>query len=373
MGKRKTGLMYSDVFANYKVCDGYLIFIKENTPWITGDDYYDTPERVTQAHDMLEKSGLLEKLTPVEAKKADIRDLVGFHSQEYIEKLDYLSKNGGGDVGEICHIGPGGLDVIRTSIGGDLEALDAVMQGRVNNAFCLQRPPGAHAERDKGMGFCVVNDFNILVQHAREKYNLKRVMIIDFDNHYKKGIEDAWYDTDEVFYAEVHQTGVQAENAVSDRNAEQIGVGRGKGYNVVIPMSSGAGDDAYIKAFKEVIELVADQYKPELVVLVAGFASNIFDPLTRQQITANGYKKLTEIICGIAERNCGGKLVAMLECGKGNYMAFCIHKVIQAMSGEEEISVPDITEGLIVRNYVTNDQAEAIEHVKKVLAPYWKL
>ncbi len=373
MAKRKTGLMYDEVFANYKVCDGYLVLSKEDTPWIEGSDYYDTPERVTQAHDMLAKSGLLAKLTPIAADKADKKDLAGFHTQEYIDKLDNLSWNGGGKVGELCNIGPGGLDVIRNAVGGDLQALDAVMSGRVDNAFCLQRPPGAHAESDKGFGFCVVNAFNILAQRAREKYGLKRIMIIDFDNHYKKGIEDAWYDTDEVLYAEVHQSGALPENSAADRNAGYIGTGKGKGYNVVIPMPSGAGDDAYVKAFKEIIEPVADQYEPELVILIAGFAANIFDPLCRQQLTARGYKKLTEIICGIAERNADGRLIAVLEGGKGNYMAFCIHKVLEAMSGEEEISVPDITEGLIVRNHLTHDQQEAIDNVKQILKPYWKL
>lgn len=371
MKQRKTGLMYSDAFANYEVCGGYLTLAKENNEWITDDDYYDTPERVIQAYAMLQKSGLLDWLVPVKAQKLAKKDLIDFHSAEYIEKLDYLSKNGGGDVGEMCHIGADGLDVIREAVGGDLGALDAVMQGDVDNAFCLQRPPGAHAERDKGFGFCVVNNFNIMAEYARRKYNLKRIMIIDFDNHYKKGIEDAWYDTDEVLYAEIHQSGAVAENSSADRNATQIGAGNGLGYNVVIPMPSGAGDDAYIKAFEEIIVPVADQYKPELVILVAGFASNIFDPLCRQQLTANGYKKLTEIICGIAERNSGGKLVAVLEGGKGNYMAFCIHKVLEAMSGEVS-AVPDLTEGLILRNYVSRDQSDAIENVKKILAPYWK-
>lgn len=158
----------------------------------------------------------------------------------------------------------GGLDVIREAVGGDFNALDAVMSGKVQNAFCLQRPPAAHAERDRGFGFCVVNSFNILIQRAREKYGLKRIMIIDIDNHYKKGIEDAWYDTDEVLYAEIHQTGAVAENSAADRNADWIGSGKGTGYNVVIPMPSGAGDSAYIKAFEEVILPVAEQYKPEL-------------------------------------------------------------------------------------------------------------
>lgn len=364
--------MYSSAFADYKVGDGYLCLSSEHSPWISTTDYYDTSERVTEAYGLLEKSGLLGKLENIVPRPATQEELTSFHSTEYIEKLKNLSGGEGGIVGELCRIGHGGLNVISQAVGGDLAALDEVMARHVDNAFCLQRPPGAHAEREQGFGFCVVNNFNILVNRAREKYGLKKIMIIDFDNHYKKGIEDAWYHTDEVLYAEVHQSGALAENSPADRNADYIGAGAGCGYNVVIPMPSGAGDAAYIKAFQEIIVPVADQYQPELVVLIAGFASNLFDPLCRQQITATGYGKLTEMICGIAERHAEGRLLAVLEGGKGNYMSFCILKVIEAMSGEQT-DVPDLVDGLIVRNFLTHDQNAAIENVKHILSPYWKL
>lgn len=372
MSKRKTGLMYSAAFANYKAGDGYLCLPAGTTPWMSTTDYYDTPERVTESYELLEKSGILSKLANITPCPATMEELTSFHSVEYIEKLKRLSEGEGGLVGEFCLIGHGGLDVIAQAVGGDLAALDEVMARHVDNAFCLQRPPGAHAERDSGFGFCVVNNFNILIQRAREKYGLKRIMLIDFDNHYKNGIEQAWYDTDEVLYAEVHQSGAMAENSAADKNADHIGEGAGRGYNVVIPMPSGAGDAAYIKAFEEIILPVAEQYKPELVVLVAGFASNIFDPLCRQQLTATGYGKLAKIVRDIAERHADGRLVAVLEGGKGNYMSFCILKVIEAMSGEQT-EVPDLVEGLIVRNFLTHDQNAVIEEVKHILDPYWKL
>lgn len=188
MAKKKTGLMYSGNFADYKAGDGYLCMSAGYNPWMATDDYYDTPERVTEAYNLLRKTDLIEKLELVPSHKVDKQDLVGFHSQEYIDKLDSLSWAGGGEVGELCQIGHNGLDVIREAIGGDMKALDMIMTGEIENAFCLQRPPSAHAERDKGFGFCVVNDFNILVEYAREKYGLKRIMIIDIDNYYKKGM-----------------------------------------------------------------------------------------------------------------------------------------------------------------------------------------
>ncbi len=211
MTQKKTGLMYSGNFADYKAGDGYLCMSAGCNPWMAANDYYDTPERVTEAYDLLRKTGLLDKLEIVPSRLEDKNKLVGFHSQEYISKLDALSNAGGGEVGEYCQIGHNGLEVIREAVGGDKNALDMVMAGTINNAFCLQRPPAAHAERNMGFGFCVVNNFNILVEYAREKYGLKRIMIIDFDNHYKKGIEDAWYNTDEVLYAEIHQTGAMPE------------------------------------------------------------------------------------------------------------------------------------------------------------------
>lgn len=368
----KTGLMYCESSAKYNAGDGYLILSARNNPWISKTDYYDTPERVVQAYELLKKSGLLEKLVPIPSYKVNKEDLIGFHSKEYIDKIEKLSNEEGGDVGELCQIGKGGFDVIREAIGGDFNALDAIMNGEVQNAFCLQRPPAAHAERDMGFGFCVVNSFNILIKRAREKYGLKRIMIIDFDNHYKRGIEQAWYETDEVLYSEIHQSGALKEDDAADKNATWVGEGKGKGYNVVIPMPSGAGDDAYIKAFEEIILPVANQYKPELVVLIAGYASNIFDPLCRQQLTARGYFKLTEMIKNIADKYSQGRLIGILEGGKGNYMSFCILKTLEAMSGEKT-EVKDFTEGLITRNYLTNDQKTAIDEVKNILSPYWQL
>lgn len=372
MTTRRTGLMYDDLFGKYKAADGYLCFTKDDNHWITEDDYYDTPERVLQARRLLEKSGLMARLHPVAAKPAPEEVLTSFHTPEYIEKLRTLSQGEGGGVGPNCRIGKGGLEDIRMAIGGDMAALDAVMKGEIDNAFCLQRPPSAHAERDHGFGFCVVNDFNILIDYARRTYGLKRIMLIDFDNHYKHGIEQAWYDTDEVLYVETHQTGVMEEDSVADRSADHVGEGAGRGYNVIIPMPTGSGNGAYVKAFEEIVEPIADQYRPELVVLIAGFASNVFDPLGGQQVTAKGYARMTEIVRGIADRHANGRLIAVLEGGKGNYMAFCIQKVLETMSGEHT-DVKDPVEGLIAREVVTPDQAKAIGDVKAILAPYWKL
>lgn len=160
--------MYSAAFANYRAGDGYLCFPAGISPWMSARDYYDTPKRVAEAYALLEKSGLLGKLAAISPRPATMEELASFHSGAYIETLKRLSEGEGGLVGEYCRIGHGGLDVIAQAVGGDLAALDEVMARHVDNAFCLQRPPGAHAERESGFGFCVVNNFNILINRARE-------------------------------------------------------------------------------------------------------------------------------------------------------------------------------------------------------------
>lgn len=375
MEKRQTGLMYSEEFNEHNPCPGALLFPAAYNRWLEQDAYYDDPARLRPTHRLLVRSGIAERLAPIAPRMATEEELCYFHTPAYIEKLKALSAGAGGPVGPCAWVGHGSYDGIRLAVGGDLEALDAVMRGDVRNAFCLQRPPGAHACREEGFGFCIVNAFNIMAEYARRKYGLSRILILDFDNHYKMGIQQAWYDSPEVLYAEIHQTGLSKINSAHDVDALHVGEGAGRGYNVAIPMTGGAGDKAYVKAWKEIIEPIADQYDPELVLVVAGYASNICDPLGRQQITARGYRALTEIARGIAERHCGGRLVAVMEGGQGVYMPFCVLATLQALSGETT-EVTDPIEAFVDwehGNDVTVDQAQRIEDARQAQSPFWKL
>lgn len=299
-----------------------MLFPAGYNTWLEQDAYYDDMNRLRPTYRLLVRSGLTERLVPITLQVAAEDELLSFHTPEYIETLKTLSEGNGGAAGPMAWIGHGSYDVIRLAVGGDLNAADAVMSGQVRNAFCLQRPPGGHALKDEGFGFCIVNSFNIMAKY--EKYGLKRILIVDWDTHYKLGIQQAWYDSPDVLYAEVHQTGLSVINSPHDVNVHHTGESRGKGYNASIPMTAGAGDKAYIKAFKDIIEPIAEQYRPELVLIAAGYAANIFDPLCRQQLTAEGYRSLTAIVQGIAGRHCDGRVIVVMEGGQGVYMLFCV-------------------------------------------------
>lgn len=373
--KKRTGLMYSEEFNEHNPCAGALLFPAAYNKWLEQDDYYDNPKRLRPTYRLLVRSGLAARLAPIAPRMASEEELLYFHTPAYLEKLKTLSEGAGGSVGPCAWVGHGSYDVIRLAVGGDLEAVDAVMRGDVRNAFCLQRPPGAHACRDEGFGFCIVNCFNIMAEYARRKYGLRRILIVDFDNHYKMGVQQAWYDSPEVLYAEIHQTGLSVINSPHDVDALHVGEGAGRGYNVPIPMTAGAGDKAYLKAFREIIEPIADQYRPELVLLVAGYASNICDPLCRQQLTAEGYRAFTGIVIGIAERHCEGRLVAVMEGGQGVYMPFCVLRTLEALSGKTT-EVDDPIEAFIDPvhgNDVTVDQERRIAEAKRIQSAFWKL
>lgn len=376
METHQTGYMYSEEFNWHNPCAGSLVFPAAEYPWIAVDEYYDDVNRIRQSYNLIARSGLESRLTPIAPRHASDEEMMYSHTPEYIEKLKALSEGMGGKAGPMAYVGHGSYDVMTLAVGGDLNAVDAVMKGEVKNAFCLQRPPGGHATKDSGFGFCIVNNFNIMAEYARKTYGLKRILIVDWDCHYKLGIHQHWYDSPDVLYAEVHQSGVARPDSPHDMAADNVGEGPGKGFNVSIPMPSGAGDKAYIKAFKEIIVPIADQYRPELIFIVAGFASNIFDPLGRQQLTAAGYGELIRLVMDIAERHCGGKIIAVMEGGKGPYMPFCVLRVVEQLSGYQTGVEDVITDEILDPehgNDVTVDQEQHIQKAKRIQSQFWNL
>ncbi len=205
----------------------------------------------------------------------------------------------------MAQIGRREFDAIRWAIGGDLNALDAVMTGRVKNAFCLQRPPAAHAESESGYGFCIVNNFNIVAQRVCEAYGVRRILIADCTTITRKALKLSGTARTAYSTRKCVKRNALEENGDADRRADMTSAGKGTGLNV--PMPAGAGNAAYIKAFKEVIEPIAGAYEPELVILMAGFASSCFDPLCRQRLTAERIWGTARIVQGIADRHAGAR------------------------------------------------------------------
>ncbi len=230
------------------------------------------------------------------------------HDEAYLARLrDARPAEGMGQIDSDTFISGKSLDVIATGLGGALAALDAVLLGEVDNAFCAIRPPGHHAEIRTPMGFCLINTVAIVAREAQRKYGAERVAIVDFDVHHGNGTQDIFKDDASVFYASSHQmplypgTGAPSETGV------------GNVVNVALPADSGAV--AMREAYLDKILPELDNFAPDLLLISAGFDAHARDPLAQLEWVDEDYGWLTGKLMEVAERRCGNRIVSLLEGG----------------------------------------------------------
>jgi acetoin utilization deacetylase AcuC-like enzyme len=201
--------------------------------------------------------------------------------------------------------------VALNAVGGVQSAIDAVIEGKIRNAFCAIRPPGHHATKDKAMGFCFFNNVAIAAKYIQQKHKLARVLIVDWDVHHGNGTQAIFDEDPTVFYFSVHQSPFYPGTG----SAGDKGVGKGLGSKMSVPLPAGSGDAEYKKAFEERLKPAAAAFKPDFVLISAGFDAANGDLLGGMKVTPQGYAELTRIVQGIAEASCSGRLVSMLEGG----------------------------------------------------------
>ncbi|MCL2382217.1 MAG: class II histone deacetylase [Treponema sp.] len=301
--------------------------------YIQPDGSAESPESKRRFKNLLERSGVYDKLHLIKPYPATEKQLKYFHTSAHIDRVKHLSKSGGGDCGVLAVVGNGSYEIAALAAGGAIAAVEAVVKGTCDNAYALTRPPGHHAEADRGMGYCIFNNAAIAALYARKELGLERVMVIDWDVHHGNGTEDAFYKDPNVLFVSLHQ-----ENYFPVGRGEigQIGEGAGKGTTLNIPLPAGTGDAGYMYALEEAVKPVADRFKPQLIIISAGQDANIFDPLARMMVTVEGYRRMTKFMRQLAEAHCGGKLVALHEGGYStSYVPFCSHAVVEEMSGIE--------------------------------------
>lgn len=335
--------------------------------WIEADAHAENPATKRRVKNLLERSGFINELKTLTPRMATREEIEWNHSVDYIDHVEELSKGTGGDAGDLAMVGPDSYEIALLSTGGGLTAIDAVMNGEVKNAYALTRPPGHHAEKDKGMGFCLFNNASIAAQYARKKHGIERVLILDWDVHHGNGTESSFYNDPNVLFVSLHQeyTFPQGRGLVTD-----VGEGEGEGYNVNIPLPAGTGNDGYLYAFRELIVPIIDEFKPEFIFISAGQDASKFDPLGRMLVDAEGYKQMATILKELADKHCQGRLVALHEGGySAAYVPFCTLKIIEGISGLES-KVKDPFPDMHVAPFYTN-QKEAIDKAIKIQSKYW--
>ena len=297
------------------------IYLKHDT----GEFAWENIRRLKALHDGLKDADLLRSLHPIAPQKAELEWVELVHRKQYVETVK-RDAEGGAKVLSTGHtlLSKDSYDVALWAAGGVLSACDAVMEGKTRNAFCAVRPPGHHAGRDKGMGFCIFNNAAVAARYVQKKYRVEKVLIVDWDVHHGNGTQDIFYEDGSVFYFSTHQwpwypfTGSE----------EETGEGEGRGTTLNAPLPAGSGDEELVSAFETRLLPRALKFRPDFVLISAGFDSRNADPLGRFRLTDEGFKKLTRIMLHIAGESAEGRLVSILEGGynlKGLSMAVPAH------------------------------------------------
>ena len=282
------------------------IYLKHDT-----GNHVENSQRLVATIDLLQESQLLDKLTKLPPRAASFEEISLVHSDYHITRVQSYSSRGGGWLDGDTVASPDSYKVALYAVGGVLRGVDAVMTGEVNHAFALVRPPGHHATPDQAMGFCLFNNVAIAAKYALQNHNLERVLIADFDVHHGNGTEGIFYKDPRVLYFSTHQyPHYPGTGDMSDDGADE-----GKGTTINVPLPAYCGDSEYIRAYRDILVPVAQRFKPQLILVSAGYDNHWADSLSMMQLTVDGFANIVSIIKDLADELCQGRLLISLEGG----------------------------------------------------------
>lgn len=326
-----TGLIFDDRYLQHNPGVEPLWGTGEPLPFVDIPLSMTNHRMVMRSKHLIDYTGLGKQLTRIDPFYASEDDLLGYHTPAYIERVQQICAAGGGDTGEGAPAGRDSYEIALLAAGGAMAAVDAVLEGRVRNAFANIRPPGHHAMSDKGMGYCIFANMVIAAQHARRKHGIERVMIVDWDVHDGNGTQDAFYADPSVLFFSLHQEELYPQGF---GELEQTGSGVGTGYTVNLPLPPGSGDATYLAAFERVILPIADAFEPQLVMVSAGQDASIRDQLGRMCLTTEAYRRMTQALMDVADRHCEGRVVILQEGGYSEtYGPYCTLAIVETLAG----------------------------------------
>ena len=287
----KTGLITSDTYENHNTGDGHPEKIDRVTVIIDNFKKLDNKDLIWKKPSKFDRS-LLEI--------THNSDYINFVEKSFPEKgLSFLD----GDT----IVSPGSKDATSDAVGSIITAIDGVQNKDFKNAFCAVRPPGHHAEKNKAMGFCIYNNVAVGANYLINKYKLNKVAIIDFDVHHGNGTQDIFYDNEKVLYISTHQYPYYPGSGTNDE--------KGKHNNILnIPLPAGTTSEEYLNAYEFVLKKIRE-FKPEFILLSAGFDAHKDDPLAQLQLESKDFYNITKRTLELSKQYCDGKVVSILEGG----------------------------------------------------------
>jgi acetoin utilization deacetylase AcuC-like enzyme len=310
-----------------------ILFDERFRRHVTGDGHPEAPERLTVIHQALEDAGLLDQCELIDPVTISDKDMQRTHTHDYLTRLDAACRQCYPYIdAPDCTICPESYEIAKLAAGGVLQSARRVARGDFDRAFCAVRPPGHHAELDRSMGFCLLNNIAIAAHTLKDEFGFQRSLILDFDVHHCNGTQHSFEMDPSVLVISLHGhpatlypgTGFEAE----------AGEGPGKGYTMNIPMEPGATDGDYHYAFERRIVPAVNRYAPQMIYVSAGFDAHEDDPLGNLSLTDEIYTWMTERIVDLAERHTRGRILSVLEGGYDpGVLQRCVPAHVRALQG----------------------------------------
>jgi acetoin utilization deacetylase AcuC-like enzyme len=327
----------------------------------------ESPERLRVIYQMLEEKEMKGHVELVKPREATREELLAIHSADYIDLVASTAGKSHYRLDMDTSTSAKSYEAALLAAGGFMELINAVMEGKLDNGFALVRPPGHHAERNKAMGFCLFNNVAIGARYAIKKFSLDRILIVDWDVHHGNGTQHSFYEDPQVLYFSTHRYGFFYPGTGAET---EVGKGKGEGFTVNLPISSRGDDSLYGNYFDSILRPVALEYKPQLVLISAGFDIHYDDPLGGMEVTPKGFSRLTQILMEVAETTAQGKLVITLE---GGYSVSGQCQSVKAVLKELSQNSPLDKKELLEKEKADYPQMErSILQIKDIQRRYWK-
>ena len=334
--KRKTGYLYEELMMWHN--SGTLSYSK----WTEPLESWENSLTKSRLNSLIEVSGLKNHLKRIKGRKALKNEILRFHTEEYVNKIINLSEGEGGNAGDIVRFGHGGYEIATLSVGSVLTAVEAIMsdneEERIDNAYCLVRPPGHHAERDYGMGFCIFNNIVLGALHARYLYQQKfpdqqfRIVIVDYDVHHGNGTQQAFWDDPDTLFICLHQ---DSNYPIGTGNINETGDPIKAPKSIInIPLPPGSGCGAYEYAFHHVVIPAINQFQPQIIFVSSGFDASFTDQLGAMMLSSESYRFMAQQLLDLSDKHCNGKIIFSHEGGYSkDYVPYCGLAVVETLVG----------------------------------------
>lgn len=336
-----------------------------------GFSHPERPERLTAVMKFLEENQAFKNGHIVLQKPSavNLADLERVHPKDYIDFIHNASDREA-RIDADTRTSKGSYNAAILAAGTGIKAWEEIQTGTINNAFALVRPPGHHANEQSARGFCLFNNVSVLARYITATVSDSRVLILDIDAHHGNGTQEIHYADSDILYLGLHQDGRTLYPGYSGY-IDELGEGRGKGFNVNLPLPPGTADHSFLQGLSMLFPPIVEQFQPTAILVSAGYDAHFRDYLTNLQFSADAYLKSAQLVMETAEKHCQGRVIMFLEGGYDlQALAESIYNTLIAMSGQgAPIQEKAPSEDSRISKYMHT----LLKEIKTLLKPWWKI